>query len=431
MKIAPHQKAFAKTARPYEGLWFGTGTGKTRTALHTVSACKKILVVAPKTSVQKGQWEHEAGVLGIEKKVSVISKEVFRRDYAKLPRYDAVIVDEAHNFFGVSPVMRRRAGSWVPKASQLFEGLLWYIQERKPDRLILATATPNKTPLSVWAAGELLGYGEMTYKEFRAEFYHTLPVDRVVYAPNRGRIYMEKLAAFTQRIGQVLRLEDIKDVPEQTFRTEYFEPTAAQKAMLKELPTRFTDQSSLRTKRHQVDNGVLYEDVFDEKTKKVKRQVEHIDNGKIDYILERAVEFPKMVIFANYIHQVEAIAKALMKEERIVYTLTGATKDRKAVLDQAEAAESAYVVAQASVSSEWEFKSCPVVIFASLSNRSIDYIQGQGRVQRYDAVKHNLYVHLITDYRDSIDRKWFETIMSGRDFNEALYEEHPGLRRHA
>lgn len=421
--IAPHQECFAKIARPYEGLFFGTGTGKTRTALYAVRDCNMILVIAPKTSVQKGQWTHEATVLGIEYKVSVISKESFRRDYATLPAYDAVIVDEAHHFFGVSPVMCRKAGAWVPKASQLYEHLMWYIKERNPKRFILATATPNKTPLSVWAAGELLGYGEMSYKEFRSEFYHTLPIDRVVYAPNRGRIYMGMLAEFTQRIGQVLRLEDIKDVPEQTYRTEYFEPTAAQKALYKELPTRFTDQSSLRTKRHQVDNGVLYEDVFNEKTKKVQREVQFVDNAKIDYILERAVEFPKMVIFANYIHQVEEIARALIKDERIVYTLTGATKDRKKVLEEAEAAESAYVVAQASVSSEWEFKSCPVVIFASLSNKSIDYIQGQGRVQRYDAVKHNLYIHLITDYRDSVDRRWFDTIMSGRDFNEALYDK--------
>ena len=297
----------------------------------------------------------------------------------------------------------------------------WYLEERRPERFIPATATANKTPFSIWACGELLGYSEMSFKEFRSEFYHTLPMDRVVYAPNRDTESMEKIAAMTRRFGQVLRLDDLKDVPEQTFRTEYLAPTAEQTRVLKGLPVRFTDSTSLRAKRHQVENGVLYEDAFNPKTKKVAREAERFDNAKIDYIVERALEFPKMVIFANYTEQVEAIAEALRKEDKFVMTLTGATKDRKAVERDAEESDSAYIVAQAAVSSEWEFKSCPVVIFASLTSKSIDYIQGQGRVQRYDAVKKNLYIHLICDYGNSIDARWFDTIMSGRDFNEKLY----------
>lgn len=425
--IAPHQQHFAETARPYEGLWHGTGTGKTRTALHTVREHDgSILVIAPKTTVQKKQWQHEAKVLGLHEPV-VISKEQFRRDYTELPHYGAVIVDEAHYVFGVTPNTRQRNKVRIPKASQLFEALDWYLKERSPDRLILATATPNKTPMGIWAASCLLHSNkalelpQWDFYEFRNRFYVRLPMDNVIYAPKRTQEAMDDLATLTRSLGHVLRLEDIKDVPEQTFRTVEFDLTAEQRAVLRDLPGAYTDQTALRAKRHQVENGLLYEDLFHEKVKRVYRQTQLVDNEKIDYIRERAIEFPKMVIFANYTAQVESISKALMKDGKVVHMLTGETENRKEMLEMAEAAESAYVVAQAAVSSEWEFKSCPVMIFASLSNKSLDYIQGKGRIQRYDAVKHNLYIHLVTDHKDSIDARWFETIMSGRDFNEALH----------
>ncbi len=375
-------------------------------------------------SVKKKQWQYEAKVLGL-KAPKVVSKEEFRRDHQKLGRYAAFIVDEAHYVFGVSPNTRRVKGKPVPKSSQLFDAILWYLENERPDRFIPATATPNKTPMSVWAAAKLLGH-EIDYFAFREEFYTILPMDlpwgQVVYAPRRTRKAMEALAELTRSIGQVLRLEDLKDVPEQTYRDVDVELTSAQLQAIAELPMRFTGDATLRVKRHQIENGILYSEDYDPKASKIQKKAERFKCSKIDYILERAEEFPKMVIFANYTEQVNAIADALREEKKNVYVLDAKTKDRKALESEAEAAESSYIVAQTSLSSEWEFKSCPVVIFASLSNRSIDYIQGKGRVQRYDAVKHNLYIHLRTEYKGSIDSKWFDVIMSGRDFNEALYE---------
>lgn len=155
-KIAPHQEEFARTAPKFTGLWHGTGTGKTRTALYTCKDCDgSILIIAPKTTVQKKQWQHEASVLGMQEP-KVISKETFRRDYRILPRYKAVIIDEAHYVFGVTPNTRYRNKQKIPKTSQLYENLLHYITINKPDRFILCTATPNKSPFSVWAAAVLL-----------------------------------------------------------------------------------------------------------------------------------------------------------------------------------------------------------------------------------------------------------------------------------
>jgi len=424
--IAPHQQAFKDTARDYEGCWFGTGCTKTRTCLYAVQEYEgSILVLAPKTTVQKKQWQYEAEVLKMKTPV-VMSKETFRRDHQSLPKYDVLILEEAHYFLGVTPYTRQRNKVKIPKASQLYEAVQWYIKKYKPKRVILATATPNKTPMSVWAAAQILGYKWDFYK-FRETFYFVLPMDRgygqQIYAQKRDEASMERLAKATQKIGKVLSLKDIRDVPDQVFMDKEFELTAAQKKALKDLPSLFSGDTSLRSKQHQIENGILYRDIFNEKTGKVERTVTYFPNEKLDYIIERAIEFKKMVIFASYTAQVDMIAKALEKEGKKVFILDSRTKDRKVIETQMEALESAYIVAQASVSSEWEAKSCPVMIFASLTNRNLDYIQGKGRIQRYDKVKKNIYIHLKTMGDNSIDEKWFNTIMSGKDFNEAIYEK--------
>lgn len=420
--IAKHQQDFRDTAKPYTGLWFGTGVGKTRTALYAVKECEgSILVVAPKTTVQKRQWQEEAFKLGMKLPI-VMSKEAFRRDAHLLPRYKALIIDEAHYHFGVTPNTRQRNRMIIPKASQLYEATVKYIRTHKPDRFIPATATPNKTPMAIWAAGQMLGF-KWDFYEFRNFFYTRLPMPNEIYTPKRDPQTIARLATLTHKIGQVLRLEDIKDVPDQTYVTELFDLTNKQKEVLKTLPARFTDKNSLRLKQHQVENGLLYEDVFVPGEKKVVRQVERISCEKIDYILERALEFPKMVIFANYTEQVDAIAAALRFQKYKVLIMDARTKDRKAVEKEAEESESAYIVAQSSVSSEWEFKSCPCMIFASLSNKALDKIQGMGRIQRYDCIKKNLYIDLVTSYPKSVDKRWHEVISSGQDFNWALYDK--------
>lgn len=420
--IAPHQQNFKDTARAYEGCWHGTGTGKTRTCLWAVKEHQRILVIAPKTSVMKGQWIDESITLHMKNTPVVMSKEQFRRDAKLIPRFDAVIVDEAHYVFGVTPNTRQRNRVKIPKASQLFESLLWYLEEHKPARVILATATPNKTPMAIWAAARLLGY-RWDFYAFRDQFYVRLPMQHEVYSPRRDDIAMEALAGKTREIGQVLRLADIKDVPEQTFIVEEFPLTEEQKRVIKGLAGRFADAGSLRSKTHQVENGVLYEDVFDENTHKVSRKTELYTCEKIKYVVERSDEFVKMVVFANYTAQVEAIAKALRDNgKENVFMMTGETKDRKEILDFCESAESAYLVVQGSISSEWEFKTANCMIFASLTNKAIDKIQSKGRIQRYDAVKANIYIDLVTNYSGSVDKKLFKCISSGEDFNIALFD---------
>jgi superfamily II DNA or RNA helicase len=141
-------------------------------------------------------------------------------------------------------------------------------------------------------------------------------------------------------------------------------------------------------------------------------------SGKIDYIVERAQEFPKLLIFANYTAQINTIAEKLREEGYKVSTLTGATKDRKELIETAESDAEHIVIAQSSVSSGWELPSFPCVVYASKSWRYVDYEQGIGRVLRANHLKKNLYIHLIV--KGGPDEDCHKAIMSGVDFQEKL-----------
>ena len=138
---------------------------------------------------------------------------------------------------------------------------------------------------------------------------------------------------------------------------------------------------------------------------------------KIDYILERALEFPKLLIFAYYTAQILEIEKALKAEGYTVSTLTGSTKNRGLLIQEAEQSKNHIVIAQSSISSGYELPSFPCVIYASKSWRYVDYEQSLGRVLRANHLKKNLYIHLVVK---GVDLDCHKAIMSGVDFQEKL-----------
>jgi len=140
-------------------------------------------------------------------------------------------------------------------------------------------------------------------------------------------------------------------------------------------------------------------------------------NKKIDYIIERAMEFPKLLIFANYTAQIEMIEKALKKEGYNVSVLNGSTKDRSFIKRVDENDKPHIVIAQSSISSGYELPSFPCVIYASKSFKYVDYEQSLGRVLRSNKLKKNLYIHLVVE---GCDKDCHDTIMSGQDFQEKL-----------
>lgn len=389
------------------GLFLGTGSGKSLTALYLAKG--KTLVICPKTTAEDGTWTKN----GIGN-VTVISKETFRRDWETLSRYDTVIIDEAHTVCGISPVFKWVKKQPVPKTSQLFDACLNYIQQTNPERLYLLTATPVRNPLAVFALLVLLGRNPLSqFDRFRARFY--VPVNmnhREIYIARKDEDSQDTLGKLVQSMGYVGKLEQYMDVPPQTYKTVYVELTDEQKKRLKELPIEYPEPIVLCGKKHQVENGVLSGDEYNDP--------EYFNNEKIEKIREYALEFPKMVIFAKYRAQITNIAQALTVDGYNVLQLTGDTKDRDDILKQANSSDKCIIVISAQISAGYELPDFPIMIFASMSFSIVDRIQAEGRVLRANALKKNLYITLVTK-GSTVDDAVNKSIDNKKDFSEAIY----------
>ncbi len=416
-----HQQRIVTDDPKKTGLFLGTGSGKTRTAL--ILAKDKTLIVCPKTQFEDENWPRELQRINDSpmqfvnqvRSISVISKEKFRSTVDEVVPCDTLIVDEAHTVLGVTPNTRFRKKVEIPKASQLFEALEAYIERVQPSRIYLATATIMRSPMTVWAAAKVLGRLDLTgdFFTFRREFYTKLPMPgRQVYVAKSDSATKDKLAKIVRQLGYVGRLEDFFDVPEQTFRTDYVELTAKQKARIKEMRTEYPEPIVRVGKKHQIENGVLAGDEFN--------APESFENAKTAKILEYAMEFPRMVVFAKYSAQIAAIQEALTKAGYFTWTLTGETKDRGGVIKQANEMDG-ILICQAQISAGWELPNTPVMIFASRTHSFVDYDQALGRIQRANAIKKNLYIHLVV--KGGVDDAVDKSLQNKCDFNERIYSE--------
>ncbi len=391
------------------GLFLGTGSGKTRVAL--ALARGKTLVVCPKTQKEDRNWERELAKLGLKLDLTVISKERFRRDSTLLGKFDTVIVDEAETCLGVTPNTRQRKRVTIPKASQLFEALEAFLERTSPKRLYLCTATITRTPMVVWAAGKLLGKTWDFYK-FRDFFYFRLPMPgREVWSMKGTEECKDKLAELVRGLGYVGRLEDWFDVPDQTYKNDFVELTEQQKRRIKELRIEYPDPIVALGKRLQVENGVLTGDEY--------ASSERYSNEKMDRILRYAEEFPRLIIWAKYTGQIQYYYEELAKKKYNVHLLTGDTKNRDQLFQNLASSSNAILIANTKISAGWEWKECPVMIFASREYSIADYIQAQGRIQRTDAIKKNLYINLIV--RDHVDEAVHNCLLMKNDFSERIY----------
>jgi len=429
MSLYNHQQKIIDEDLKRTGLFLGTGSGKTRTAL--LLAKGRTLVVCPKQQREDRTWQKESARIDVEEP-TVISKEEFRRDYKTIGRFDTVIFDECHEgILGATPSVKWVNRKPVPKTSQLFERAMMYLEATQPDRVYLVTATPTRSPMAVWAAGVLLGAWNMSsFYEFRDIYYIKLPIPgRQVYSPRKDRAAKERLGRTVRKIGYTGRLEDYFDVPNQTYRDVHLGLTGAQAKALLDVPLLYPDPLVGTQKEYQVENGFLIDD--DE----VTDYPELITDKVLDYY----EEFGRVFVVMMYTRQIEKFAAVCEKKKIPHFVLTGATKDRKELMEAANKAEQGIVIAQAQVTSGYELPTYPVVVFASVSHRIVDYIQAQGRVQRANAIKKNLYIHLITG--DQSEAR-LESLKNKEDFHEATYakkrshlynkisevgkEEHPG-----
>ena len=414
-----HQATIVKDDPKRAGLFLGTGSGKTRIAL--LLGEKRTRVICPKTQAEDGNWEREYEHISFTEedridRLDVISKETFRRDAEELPGCDTLIIDEAHTCLGVTPNTRQRKRQIIPKASQLYEALDAYIDRVKPKRIYLCTATIMRSPMTVWAAGQILRMPEIVgdFYAFRAEYYVRLPMPgREVWQAKSDDKTKDKLAKLVKRLGYVGRLEDFFDVPPQTFKTDYIELTEEQKKRIKQMKMEYPEPIVRIGKVNQIENGVLAGDEFNVK--------EIFLNNKSQKILDYALEFPRMVIFCKYRGQIIDIQHELMIKGYNVMTLTGDTKDRGAVIAAANKAKACIFIAQSQISAGWELPDYPVMIFASRTYSFVDYVQALGRIQRANNIKKNLYINLVV--RGGVDEAIDRALTNKVDFDDRLYAD--------
>lgn len=416
-----HQKEIIDLDPKKTVLALGTGAGKTRIALHLARG--KTLVICPKQQALDKNWEEANEKYETMVDLTVLSKETFKKLEPALPRFDTVILEEAHTLSGVTPQTQWRNKQPRLKSSQLYDAVLRFINRTGPDRVYPVTATPASKPLHVFALASFIGIKWDPFA-FRQKYYYERQLgSRRIWIPQTSKAIQEDLANTVKRIAFTGRLQDWFDVPEQIHHTVYFTLTEDQKKAIKQMEREESDPMVMRTKRRSITNGVLYTyDVVmaSDRTERLIKDTKYFSSEKIEYIKERALEFDRMLVFAAYTGQVKAIEKALLEDGYTVLTLTGQTKDRENVIKKANELEKCIVIAQSDISAGYELPLYPVTIFASYSYRFVSYEQGLGRILRANHLKKNLYLHLVV--KGTVDEECYKTIQAGKDFIEKIYE---------
>lgn len=422
MELYDHQRQIISQDPKQYLVAFGTGGGKTRICLELAGG--RILIIAPKQQRVDETWERNARLFGINKDITIVSKEEFRRDFRLLGQYDTVIVDECHYMLGMLPDTKQVKLKQVPKTSQMFDALVWYIKEHKPERLYLASATPASRPMNVFAISKVFGRNWDFYK-FRDRFYIQRKMGfRNIFIPKTDKNSKELLAKLIKSFGCTGDLNSFFDVPEQTHKTIYVELTKGQKDAIKKIRTEEADPMVSRARQRTIENGILYglqSIKVSDREDRLEKSTSYFDDSKLEHLLNLAAEFPKLLIFCAFTGQIELYKREIEKEGFRVSTLTGSTKDRATVIQEAEASDRRVVIAQASISSGYELPSFPCVVFASKSYKYVDYEQAKGRVLRANHLKKNLYVHLVV--KGGVDEDCHKAIISGQDFHEKVMEQ--------
>lgn len=407
MKLYKHQERIIKENKFKTGLFLGTGSAKTATALHLTEG--RVLVITPKLQKEEENFIREAKKWNLKVDITSLSKEQFKKHAPTLGKFDTVILDEVHTLAGVTPNLRWKNKQPLPKASQLFDSLIEYLHRCPPKRLYVLTATPTRTPMCVWGLAKILGVNWDFYK-FRDFFYIRVKRGfREFFIVKTDKQSKERLGKLVQKLGYTGQLSDYFDVPDQTYKEILVEQTEEQKKRLKSIELEFPDPLVLIGKKHQIENGVLTGDQF--------TKPEYIHDNKIEAIRDLAAEFPKMVIFAKYSMQIEKMKNDLADYNVVV--LQGGTKDRAKVIKDAEESEACILIIQSQISAGFELPSFPVMVFASMSYSMVDRIQGEGRILRANALKKNLYITLVT--KGGVDQAVAKSINNKIDFSEYIY----------
>jgi len=382
MELFKHQKEILEWAPERIVLVWETGTGKSLAAMELAKKTgERTLIICPKSL--KLDWIQKSAYMGDMR--HVMTKEEFRKDFDKLPRYNCVIVDEAHYFFGMK--------------SQMSKSLEKYVNKKHNVRYrYFLTATPQgSSPWNIYRMCILYGL-KISYIAFDKAFFDSIPMGgRMIPVVKIG--IEDRLLRLIKKVSSVVRLDECADVPEQTFITEYFELTDEQKKAIETLDdilpiTRYG-------KIHQICGGSLKGDGYVE-SKRFK-------SNKLDRVIELCETNKKVIVVCRYNNEIEMIKESL-GDSKPVFVINGEVTgdDRHKIVEDCKTLDQYIVLINAACSEGYQIPTCPLMVFYSYDFQLKSWIQMKGRILRIDKLKKNVYMSLVV--KGTIDEAIFETV---------------------
>lgn len=394
MKLYKHQEKILELNPKRYGIFSGTGTGKTITALALAQKNNvAVLVVCPKQVRRK--WHEAMVMMGVEGEV--MGRDRFRIDCKKVRPYQAIIWDEAHVGIG-------------NMKSQMWKALMGYIKVHSVEYVWLLTGTPySREPLNIYSMAKALGY-DWDYLPFRNRFYQPRYLgQRMIWEPKKG--IETEMAELIKSIGDTTRLEECFDVPDQVIEVEYFDETKEQIVAKKMVTETESDPMVRIIKYHQIASGTLKGNEF--------VPTDYYEADKNQQILRYAEENKKMIVFSRYNAHLDVLKKLLDKNNIPCAIVNGSVDDKEAVFTHAENTDRFVLLINAMVCEGYELPSFSLMVFASLSYSYVHYTQGSYRILRSNALKKNVYKILIT--RDTVDEQVYASVQRKEDFSVAIY----------
>ena len=126
----------------------------------------------------------------------------------------------------------------------------------------------------------------------------------------------------------------------------------------------------------------------------------------------------KIAIVCRYTEQMEDLLnrlKAALPERRIFAIHGGVpTETRQRIVEDIRSGADGIVLLQSATCEGYSLESIPTMVFASMDYSYRNYRQMRWRIQRINAVKKNLYIHLISG---DADRAIMDAMLRHEDFD--------------
>ena len=398
-KLRPHQKKAVEESPNKWCLWFRQRVGKTATALMLAETrCKNCLVISPKQIKPNWVTEIENWSKGACK-FTVISKEDMRLGKNLPANPDGIVVDEVHAAFG-------------NYRSKSFKALDKYIKYTNCPHIWLLSGTPmTATNWSIYSYGKLLGKN-WNWMLWQKTFNYPIKMGhRIIWQPRKDK--NEELQIILRRIGTVIDLKDVADIPDDEDEFEYFTLNLEQKKAIKDS---FDPMPIIRNvKQHEIESGILLGDGYVDTV--------NMKSAKDSRILDLVNQADKIVIIARYVGLLDRYEKLLEKCGKKIFKISGKEKRTATEISaEAELCESAVVLIQSDTVMGYSLKSFSLVVFASMSYSYVNYDQVRFRTKNMDKLTPCTYIHLLTEGK-SIDKAVYDSVSNKQNFSIELYNK--------